>query len=202
MRSGCGRAGRTGPSSRKRSSCSSSCRRKPAAAPISCSRRRSCRRSTSRSRKSCQPVQPGVLVEEPDAQRRLAPRRRPGDQAGSDRAHAPGLLRAGIRPVGVMHLVPLVFYAAAAAAYLDPLRVARSARRAAGDGDPRRRRARPHVPHRHADRAGRARAARRHDRGDLGVRLAARPVVSLRRADDRRAGDGRVRGAADRRART
>ena len=126
---------------------------------------------------------------------------RAGDQARADGPHAPGLLRTGPRPVGVMHLVPLVFYAAAAAAYLTPLRVARSARRPAGDRHPRRRRARAHVPHRHADGARRPRAARRHDRGALGVRLAARPVVSLHRADDRRARDGRLRRAADRRAR-
>ena len=73
-------------------------------------------------------------------------------KAGSDRTHPPGLLRTRIRPVGVMHLVPLVFYAAAAAAYCHPLRVARSARGAFGDGDPRRRSPRPHLPHRHADR--------------------------------------------------
>ena len=39
-------------------------------------------------------------------------------------------------------------------------------------------------------------------RGDLGVRLAARPRVPLRRADDRRAGDGRVRRDAARRRST
>ena len=33
------------------------------------------------------------IVEEPDAQRRVAPRRRPGDQARADGARAPGLLR-------------------------------------------------------------------------------------------------------------
>ena len=69
-------------------------------------------------RRAGQSIQPGVFLEEPDAQRRLAPGRRAGEQAGADRPHTPGLLRTGPGPVGVMHLVPLVFYAAAAAAYL------------------------------------------------------------------------------------
>ena len=93
------------------------------------------------------------------------------------------------------------FYAAAAAAYAahfawrDP-RVGRLA-----TGAPRRRPARAHLPDRHADGAGGARAARRHDRGDLGVRLAARALLPVRRADVRRTLDGRVRRGAAGRAR-
>ena len=116
---------------------------------------------------------------------------------GLHRPHAPGLLRPDRAVRTSMHLVPLLLYAAATATYMAHFawrdqRVGRLA-----DGDARRRRARAYVPHRHADDAGRARAARRHQRRDLGVRVAARPVVSLYRADDRRAIDGCVRRAAD-----
>ena len=44
-------------------------------------------------RRAREPVQHRLLVEEPDAQRRLAPHRRPRGQARTDGAHATGLLR-------------------------------------------------------------------------------------------------------------
>src|SRR6185436_14249982 len=75
---------------------------------------------------------------------------------------------------------------------------ARAPQRPSGDGAARRGRPRPHLPHRHADDGGGLRAAGRDDGGDLGVRLAARPRLPVRRADDRRAGDGRVRHGAAR----
>ena len=50
-------------------------------------------------RRAGQSVQSRVFLEEPDAQRRLAPGRRAGDQAWPDGAHAPGLLRTGHGPV-------------------------------------------------------------------------------------------------------
>ncbi len=65
-----------------------------------------------------------------------------------------------------MHLLPLVLYAAAAAAYAAALRPARPAHRPRSR--PRSSRAgvlRPHLRHRHADDGGRARAAGRDDRG-------------------------------------
>ena len=115
------------------------------------------------------------------------------------RVNKPGLTartRRGITPPPVnRHHAPaaLLLYAAAAAAYVahfawrDP-RVGRLGHGAAG-----RRRSRPYVPDWHADRPGRPCAARRHQRCDLGVRLAARPVVSLHRAHVGRTIDGRIR---------
>ena len=113
---------------------------------------------------------------------------------GADRADQAGLLRARRHTADPMHLVPLVFYAAAAARLRDAFRAARAARRPHRDGAARRRRARAHVPDRHADgrRPGTRRSsARRAAISAFVWLLGAR--VSLRRADDRRAGDGRVR---------
>ena len=93
--------------------------------------------------------------------------------------------------------LPFALYAAAAAAYLAHFSRPMSRHAAAlatallGGAV-----ARPHLPHRHADDGGGLRAAGRHDRGGLGVRLAARPRLSLRRADDRRARHGGVRHGA------
>ena len=91
-----------------------------------------------------------------------------------------------------MHLLPLILYACAAGAYLAHFAgrdrsVGRLATGLLGGGGPV-----AHVHHRHADGAGRARAAGRHDGGGVGVRVAARPGLPLRRAHDGRAGHGRL----------
>ena len=190
--------------SRKRSSCSASCRRKPADARSSPPTSTELPKIYEQiSQELAQPVRDRLLVEEPGAQRRLAPAvgaRRTPEHDGPDPA---GLLRARRHAVAsAMHLIPLVLYGCAAGAYLAHFAWPRSQHRPAGDGAPRRRGARAHVPHRHADGAGGACAARRDDGGSVGVRLAARPGLPLRRADHRRTGDGRVRHDAAGGART
>ena len=96
----------------------------------------------------------------------------------------------------ILAWVPFGLYAAAAAAYLAHFsrpdkRAGRLATALLGGG-----RARPHLPHRHADDGSGLRAAGRHDRRDLGVRLAPGPRLPVRRAHHRRAGHGRVRHGA------
>ena len=80
------------------------------------------------------------------------------------------------------------------------LRAAQPDARPLGDDAARGGGAVAHLRHRHADDGGRARAGGGRDVGDLDVRVAARALVSLRRDDHRRAGDGRLHPAAARRA--
>ena len=56
---------------------------------------------------------------------------------------------------------------------------------------------RAHLHHRHADDAGRSRAASRHHRRDLGVRVGPRARLSLYRDDDGRTGHGDLHRPAD-----
>ena len=98
-----------------------------------------------------------------------------------------------------MHLVPC-FHSRGRRRLPDALR-ARATRAPAGSGlRSQRRHPGVHVPHRHVDGEHRARATGRHHGGRVRVRVAARPLVSLHRADDRRARHGRVRRADPRRA--
>ena len=80
----------------------------------------SCRRSTSRSPRSWRAsTRMAYSSKNPHAQRRVAPHRRPGEQARAGRAH-PAAATTGRRRVtrALMHLLPLLLYAAAAAAYV------------------------------------------------------------------------------------
>ena len=200
------RAGRAGHddarASRKPSSCCGSSRRKPAAARSSPTRSPSCAAIYGQiSDELSSQYTVGYTSQNPQARRRVAPRRRPRRPAEPDGAHQAGLLRADAHVELIMNVVP-------AGALRGGARGVRVALRAAQSGGRPRRRRRCSSPARsshtfvigmqtmevgHVPVAGR-------DVGDLDVRLAAGARLSLHRDDDRRAGDGRVHPAAARRA--
>ena len=141
-----------------------------------------------------QPVRHRLRLEEHGPQRRVAEAVGQGQPTGPDLAsrqgYPPNATRRDVAPDAP---AALILYACAAARIwrISPDAIAASAgwRRA-----PRRRGPVPYVHHRHADGPGRPRSARGHDRGRVGVRLAARAGLPVCGADHGRARHG---GAGD-----
>ena len=163
--------------------------------------RRARRRSTSRSRTSCRASTRSAT---PRAIRSATARGAASSSASTGRSTAARTKQGYFGPTvsrTAMNVVPLALYAAALVAYALHFARRQAAGRPRGDHPARRRRAGAHLRHRHADDGGRPRAGCRTPASAISTFvLAAGARLSLRRDDDRRAGDGRVHPAAAGRA--
>ena len=159
-------------------------------------------------RRAVEPVHRRLHVAQSAPRRRLASRRRPHQRTSADAANQARVLRADgygsgerITTHRPMHepRSPGALRRGARRLHLA-FRQAERRGRPRGHHRARLRGAQPHVRHRHADRRIRSRADRRTDLGDLDLRVAARPRLSLHRDDERRARHGDLHPAAARRA--